>query len=65
MKQITFFHVTTICHQETSFGCYYRVLECFKGVFHLVRRFMLFGSQKKLQYLMIIHQAIFRYFDMI
>jgi hypothetical protein len=22
MKQITFFHVTTICHGETSFGCY-------------------------------------------
>ena len=28
MKQITFFHVTTICHGETSFGCYPGAIDC-------------------------------------
>jgi hypothetical protein len=26
--QITFFHVTTICHGETSFGCYSGAIDC-------------------------------------
>ncbi len=28
MIQITFFHVTTICHGETSFGCYSGAIDC-------------------------------------
>ena len=28
MIQVTFFHVTTICHEETSFGCYSGAIDC-------------------------------------